>query len=454
MPVSDRPTLRPSAAAFVLALLLALLPPPAAAGLFDPTTFTLENGLEVVVVEDHRAPVVAHQVWYRVGAADEPPGKSGIAHFLEHLMFKGTATLAPGEFSRIMARNGAQENASTSQDFTNYYQLVASDKLELVMRLEADRMANLRLAEEDVATELQVILEERRQRIDSSPRALLSEQARAAQYLRHPYRIPVIGWEAEMRGLTRADAVAFYERHYAPNNAILIVAGDVDPAEVRRLAERYYGPLSRRDVPPRQRDGEPAQLAERRLTMEDARVRQATWQRTYLAPSRRGELAPQAMALSVLDYILGGGPTSRLQRSLVIERRLAASAGSSYSSLSWDDTLFYFYATPAEGVELAELEAAIDGELDKLLKEGVTAEEVARAVAALRASAVYARDNLTTAPNLIGAALTAGLTVAQLESWPDDIAKVTPDDVLRAAEAVLERRRSVTAILLPKKPAG
>ncbi|NJM83889.1 MAG: insulinase family protein, partial [Tabrizicola sp.] len=225
------------------------------------TNFQLENGLDVVVIEDHRAPVVVNMIWYRVGAADEPAGHSGIAHFLEHLMFKGTDKVAPGAFSATVEAQGGDDNAFTSWDYTAYFQRVAADRLDLMMEMEADRMRNLRLLEEDVLTERQVILEERSQRTDSSPGSLLSEQMRAAQYLSSPYGVPIIGWRHEMAQLSREDALEYYERFYAPNNAILIVAGDVDPEEVRKLAEAHYGPLApSAGISPRLRPQEPPQL--------------------------------------------------------------------------------------------------------------------------------------------------------------------------------------------------
>ena len=209
----------------------------------EVTTFKLDNGMDIVVLEDHRAPVVVHMVWYRVGAADEPPGKSGIAHFLEHLLFKGTDDLEAGELSAIVARNGGSDNAVTSWDYTAYFQRIAADRLELMMEMEADRMRDLRMTPQDVATERQVVLEERGQRVDSEPNALFREQRNAAQYLNHPYGIPVIGWRHEMEQLNRDDAFSFYRRYYAPNNAILVVAGDVLPDDVLALAKKYYGPL-------------------------------------------------------------------------------------------------------------------------------------------------------------------------------------------------------------------
>jgi zinc protease len=243
--VKSRPTLVPILCLFVAFLVLASQPRGAQAKVFEPETFTLDNGLEVVVVANRRAPIVTHMLWYKVGAADEPPGKSGIAHFLEHLMFKGTDTLGPGEFSDIIARNGGQENAFTSYDYTGYFQTVAKDRLDIIMKYEADRMTNLTLSDEVVLPERDVVLEERRSRIDREPGAQLGEALRAVLFLHHPYGVPVIGWEEEIRGLTSADAIDFYRRWYAPNNAVLIVAGDVDAEEVRALAETHTGSFPR-----------------------------------------------------------------------------------------------------------------------------------------------------------------------------------------------------------------
>jgi zinc protease len=246
---------------------------PATAGIFNPASFTLSNGLTVVVLTNDRLPVVSQMVWYKVGAADDPSGKSGLAHFLEHLMFRGTGDIAPGEFSRIVSRNGGVDNAFTSADTTAYYQTVAADRLELVMKLEADRMTNLALDEKEVLPERQVIIEERRSRTENNPGALLREQMNAAMFLNHPYRIPIIGWRQEMETLSREDALAFYKRHYAPNNAILIISGDVTIERVRELAEKYYGAIKPASVPPRVRAPEPPQIAARRVTLESDRVR-------------------------------------------------------------------------------------------------------------------------------------------------------------------------------------
>ena len=427
---------------------------PSQAAVFNPETFTLDNGMQVVVVPNHRAPVVVHTVWYRAGSADDPVGSSGIAHFLEHLMFKGTTNTEPGEFSRIVSRNGGNENAFTSYDYTGYYQKVARDRLELVMKLEADRMVNLDLADAVVLPERDVILEERRSRTDNEPGALLGEQIRAAQYLAHPYGKPVIGWEHEIRTLDTEDALAFYRRHYAPNNAILVVAGDITAAELRPLAERYYGVIPRRDIAPRVRPQEPPQRAARRVVLRDARVRQAELNRSYLAPSGTAGASEHTYPLQVLAEILGGGTTSRLYRSLVVERKVAVSAGAWYADTSLDLTRFGFYASPSPGIDIADLEAALDDEIARVLADGVTDAEVERITRRLVAETTYARDSLYTAARSFGGALTAGLTVADVEAWPDRIAAVTADQVNAAARAVLRPETSVTGVLLPEKPDG
>jgi zinc protease len=422
---------------------------PARAGLFNPQTFRLANGMEVVVIPDHRAPIVMHMVWYKVGAADEPLGKSGIAHFLEHLMFKGTKKIPPGAFSKIVARNGGRDNAFTSLDYTSYFQMVARDRLELVMRMEADRMTNLQLSDKTVLPERQVILEERSQRTDNNPGALLSEYVNAAQFLSHPYGIPVIGWRKEMEHLTTQDALAFYHAHYSPGNAVLVVAGDITAKELKPLAEKYYGVIPATPVPPRVRPTEPPQLAERRVILRNAQVRQPSWSRSYLAPSRSAGKTEYAVPLQVLADILGGGSTSRLYRKLVVDDKLAAGVGAYYSGVSLDRTAFHIYGSPAPGVKVDRIETAIDGVLADLLAKGVTEAEVKRSVNGMLASAIYARDSLRTAARVFGAALTSGLTVEQIEAWPDQVAHVTVDQVNAAARYVLNRKRSVTGVLLP-----
>ena len=441
-------------AAGIFWLTFAGLQSPATAALFYPKTHTLANGLQVVVIEDHRAPVVSHMVWYKVGAADEPPGKSGIAHFLEHLLFKGTSNIPSGEFSKIVARNGGRDNAFTSYDYTGYFQNVAREKLDLVMGMEADRMTNLVLTEQDVKTERAVILEERRSRTDNNPSAQLAEAMSAAQYLSHPYGIPVIGWKHEMEALKLADALAFYHRYYAPNNAVLIVAGDVEADAVFAMAETHFGPLARADTPPRWRPQEPPQRAARRVIFKDGRVSQAEWRRSYLAPTRSAGETQHAIPLSLFADMLGGGSTSRLYRDLVVERKLAASASAHYSATGLDPGTFMLYATPSPGVSLETLEAAIDETLAAVLKDGLLEADLERSRTGLLAAAIYARDNLFTSPRIFGDALTSGLSVEQVESWPDEVRSVTMEQVMAAARAILNIRASVTGLLLPEAKRG
>jgi zinc protease len=426
---------------------------PSEAAVFNPETFTLDNGMQVVVVTNRRAPVITHHVWYRVGSSDSPLGKSGLAHFLEHLMFKGTKTLKTGEFSREVARNGGDENAFTGADYTGYFQTIAKDRLELVMRMEADRMTNLVLDEEEVRLERDVVLEERSMRVDNDPSSRFFEQLNAVQFLHHPYRMPIIGWRHEMESYSREDALAFYRTWYAPNNAILLVAGDIDAAELRPLAERYYGAIPARAVPDRQRVEEPPQQAARTVTLEDPRVRQPSWLRSYLAPSFSSGATEHAYALEVLAEIFGGTSTSRLYRALVIEQKLAATAGAYYQGSSLDLATFRLYASPREGVDLETVEAALDAEVARLAEEPITAAEVERATRRLVAEAVYARDSLAGAVRSFGIALATGRSVEDVESWPERIAAVTAEQVNAAAAYVLDPERSVTGYLLPSGPA-
>ena len=437
----------PSAAA--AALILGGDGAAAPSGVFHPETFVLGNGMEVVVVGNHRAPVVAHWVWYKVGCADSPPGKSGLPHFLEHLMFKGSKEVAPGEFSKIVARHGGNDNAMTSYDSTAYFQMIAKDRLELVMAMEADRMVNLDLADAHVYPERDVILEERRSRVDNEPGALLGEQLMAAQYLHHPYRLPVIGWFHEIAGYTREDALEFYRRWYAPNNAVLVVAGDVTAAELRPLAERTYGRIPARPVPERRRAAEPPQHAERRVTLRHERVRQPSFVRSYLAPSFSSEGSEHGHALELLGEILGGGGTSRLFRKVVVEQGLAAGAGAAYRGGVLDRSTFRLYASPRPGVAMEALEAAMDREVEGVLRDGVTERELARTRRRVLAEAIYARDSLGGAARVFGGALTSGMTVADVEAWPARIAAVTAEQIHAATRHVLRREHAVTALLLP-----
>jgi zinc protease len=425
------------------------------AAVFNPETFTLDNGMQVVVVTNQRAPVVTHWVWYRVGSADSPLGKSGLPHFLEHLMFKGTEEIPPGEFSKIVARNGGEDNAMTSQDFTAYFQTIAKDRLPLVMQMEADRMINLRLTDEAVYPERDVIVEERLSRVENQPASLLSEQLAATQYMHHPYRLPVIGWLHEIKSYTREDAEQFYERWYAPNNAALIVAGDITAEELRPLAEATYGRIPARPVPERMRVEEPPQHAERFVELSDPRVLQPSLIRSYLAPSLRSEGGDHAHALEVLSEVLGGGSTSRLYRALVVERGLASAAGGYYSSSSLGKTTFKIYVSPRPGIEMEAVEEALDEEIARLLGDDrVRADEVERVKTRMLAEAIYATDSLSAAARSFGVALTTGGTIDDVERWPERIAAVTAEQVNEAAQAVFDPHRAVTARLLPQPAAA
>jgi zinc protease len=430
----------------ILLVLMVLALPARAA---EVTTFTLDNGLEVVVIEDHRAPVAVHMVWYRVGAADEPRGKSGIAHYLEHLMFKGTDDLAPGEFSEIVAAQGGSDNAFTSWDYTGYFQRVAADRLALMMEMEADRMRDLSLTEAEAVPELAVVLEERSQRTDSDPAALFGEQRRAAQYLSHPYGTPIIGWRHEIEGLTLADAKAFYREHYAPNNAIVVVAGDVDPEAVRALAEEHYGALEPNpDLLPRLRPQEPPQLAERRMTFEDPRVAQPYVVRSYLVPERDPGAQQDAAALAMLAEVLGGNPaTSYLGQRLQFDENVALFTTAFYSGLSVDDGTFGLVIVPAPGVGLEEAEAALDAALAEFLEEGIDPAQFERIRMQIRADDIYSLDDVSSLARRYGEALTVGLTVEDVDAWPGILQSVTEAEVLDAARTLLDRRGAVTGYL-------
>nr|WP_308917810.1 pitrilysin family protein [Jannaschia sp. LMIT008] len=422
---------------------------PAAFGDDTVSTFTLDNGLDAIVIEDNRAPVVVHMVWYDVGAADEPPGRSGIAHFLEHLMFKGTETLEPGEFSATVAAQGGTDNAFTSQDYTGYFQRVAADRLGLMMEMEADRMANLRLDEGEVLTERDVVLEERAQRTDSNPGALFGEQRQAMQYLNHPYAIPIIGWEAEIRELGLQDALDFYADHYGPNNATLIVAGDVDPAEVEALARRHYGPVPANPaIGPRMRPQEPPQLAPRRLEYADPRVSNPYVIRTYLAPERDPGAQEDAAALTLLAAVMGGSSqTSLMGRTLEQEEGTALYTSAFYNGTSLDDTTFGLLVVPTPDRTLAEAEADMDRMIETLIADGVDSVQLDRIKAQVRAAEIYGRDSLQERASTYGNAVTAGLGVGDVAAWPGILDAVTGDDIVAAARAVLRPETSVTGYL-------
>jgi zinc protease len=443
--------LRPAWFLCTFALLLLLVGPAAQAQKIAAESFALANGMQVVVLPNHRVPAVTQMVWYKVGAADDPRGKSGIAHFLEHLMFKGTKSLAPGEFSKVIAQAGGRDNAFTSADYTGFHETVSRDRLDFVMQLEADRMTGLVLDDSQVLPEREVVLEERRMRVDNDPAALLREQMMANLFLNASYRIPTIGWESEIRRLGTADALAFYRDWYAPNNAVLVVAGDVEIEAVRALAEKHFGPIPARPGPARVRLDEPPHHAPARLEMKSPRAAQPSWRRLYLAPSYLAGDTSHAYALQILSDIIGGGPGSRLYRGLVLKDGIALSANADYAPTAVGLTTFAVYATPKPGVAVADLEKAIDAELRRVAENGVEADEVTRSQRRMQASVIYSQDSLAGPANIVGAALVIGQSLDDVVAWSDRIGAVTPDDVRAAARAVLIERNSVTGILLPER---
>lgn len=411
--------------------------------------FTLKNGLELVVIPDRRAPVVTHMIWYKVGAADETPGKSGLAHFLEHLMFKGTAKHPAGQFSTVVAKMGGQENAFTADDYTGYYQRVPKDQLKTVMSFEADRMTGLVLTDTVVLPERQVILEERNQRIENNPRAKLGLQVDAALFLNSPYGRPTIGWRSEMETLSRNDIIAFYRRFYAPNNAVVVIAGDVQPQEALKFAQETYGKLKpNRNILPRRRPKEPPPVAARTVTLADARVEQSSLQRAYLVPSFATAKPGESEALEVLAHILGSGTNSRLYRDLVVDKMIAVNAGAWYDSTTLDMSKFGIYGAPRPGVTLPQLEKEINAVIARVVDKGVTADELDRSKTRMIADAVYAHDSQASMARWYGSALMTGATVNDVGRWPDRIRAVTAAQVQQAARQWLGIRRSVTGYLI------
>jgi zinc protease len=415
-----------------------------------PASFTLKNGLQVVVIPDHRTPVVTQMIWYKVGSADETPGKSGLAHFLEHLMFKGTSKHPVGEFSQTVLRVGGNENAFTSTDYTGYFQRVPREQLARMMEFEADRMTGLILKDENVLPERDVVLEEFNMRVANNPDARLTEQIMAALYLNHPYGRPVIGWHQEIEKLDREDALAFYKRFYAPNNAILVIAGDVDANDVRPMVEKNFADIPTQPAIPakRLRPQEPVPAAPRTVTLSDPRVEQPGLRRYYLVPSASTAAAGESPALDVLAQLMGGGSNSYLYRTLVIDRQLAISAGAGYQGTALDPSQFSISVTPRPGVEFSQIEEAIDKVIAEIAQNPARAEDLERVKTQLIAEAIYAQDNQATLARWYGGALTTGLSIDDIRSWPDRIRAVTADQVREAAAKWLDKKRSVTGYLI------
>ncbi|RUW26199.1 insulinase family protein [Mesorhizobium sp. M4B.F.Ca.ET.215.01.1.1] len=441
--------------AALLTSALALTGPALAGDDGKVTDFLLDNGMEVVVIPDHRAPIVTHMVWYKIGSADEPAGKSGIAHFFEHLMFKATTNHAAGEFDSAVAEIGGSNNAFTSYDYTAFHETVAPSALGEMMAFEADRMRNLILTDDVIKTERDVILEERRSRIDSSPQALLEEEVDATLWQNQPYRIPVIGWMQEMEQLNRTDATAFYDKYYRPNNAVLVVAGDVEPDTVKALAEKTYGKVARGpDLPPRIRPVEPEQNTKRSVTLSDARVSVPTFSTQWVVPSYHTARPGEAEALDLLAEILGGGNRSRLYQQLVVKQGVAAEAGAYFQGTMLDATNFTIYGAPRGDAKLGDVEAAVDAEVARIARDGVTDDELEKAKQRYVRSMIFARDKQDDMANMYGSTLATGGNVQDVLEWPDRIRKVTADEVKAVAARYLVLDHSTTGYLLPQQQAG
>lgn len=420
--------------------------------IFGAEEATLANGLRIVVIPNHRAPVVSHMVWYRVGAIDEPAGQSGIAHFLEHLMFKGSENVPPGEFSKRVRAMGGNDNAFTSQDYTAYFQSIAADRLEDVMAMEADRMRGLTLPADQVLSERDVVLEERRQNTDSDPNAQMHEQMRNALFPGHPYGIPVIGWPYEIAKLSRENAMDFHNKWYAPNNATVVISGDVKLADIMPIVEKTYGAVVARDVPARTAPPVMNVPGEARIVMQSARVHQPVFQRMIRMPSLR-QNRDDAIALQVAESILSDGASSRLYKALVVDQKVAVGAGFSYNPTTWDDATAALYAIPADGVAMDAIEAATDAIIATFARDGVSDDELATAKIRMKDSAALARDSLQGPAMIFGQTITTGGTIDDVEYWADDIDAVTAADIKRVAQYLIKpagtHGRGVTGWILP-----
>ncbi len=420
-----------------------------------PETFTLSNGMDVVVLPDHRAPVVTHMLWYKVGAVDEDTGKSGIAHLFEHVMFKETDDLEDGEFDSTISRLGGQHNAFTSWDYTGYYQRVAKQHLGKMMELEAERMTDLIIDEDpegSFITERDVVKEERRQRVDNNPGVILQEKVLAQFWEGHPYEITVIGLMEEVEALTPQDGIDFYKKYYSPENAILVVAGDVTGEDVRTLAEEHYGVIepsglvngTRKwaEVPPLSQTYE--------IEHRDPKVRQPVWYRYYNGTSQKRD-RDFALDLDVGLDVLGGGNTSLLYVALVEEQKVAINAGTFAWTGLHDSGPAVVYATPSPGVTMEELEAAVTAELAKQLEAGFAEEDIVRVRNSKAAQSIYARDSQQSMANQFGAWLAIGGEIDDLLTYPEDIRSVTTEDALAAARKVFAADNNyIEAVLLPE----
>ncbi len=428
------------------------LPAYAAAPVID--SFTLHNGLEVVVIENHRVPAISHMIWYRIGGADDPLGKSGLAHFHEHTMFKGTKQYPAGAYEDIISRLGGVQNAFTGFDMTSYYVNINKENLPKAMELEADRMRSLAPVPADMLKEREVILEERRMRIDNVPQAILSEQMSAVLFVHHPYGTPLIGWKHEMVGLTMADVLAFHAKYYHPNNAVLVLSGDITAKEAKPLVEKYYGNLKRAEIPKRMWVVEPEDIAAKRVAMTHPLVKRPVFSREYIAPSLHYGDAAQVMPLMLFAKYFGGGDTSVLYRELVMNQKLATSISADYDGFALGPETFSIAAVPADGVSLETLEKAIDETIQKTLNAPIVADDFARAKVLFKADSIYSREGLQGMANIVGTLRMLDLPATWFETWDAQVDAATDEQALAAAKAVLVLNHSVTGTLMPQNKEG
>ena len=398
--------------------------------IYNAETFTLKNGMQVVLIPNHRAPIVTHMVWYKVGSADEPQGDgvSGEAHFLEHLMFKGTHRVGAGEFSKIIRSIGGEDNAFTSWDYTAYFQSVSKQSLPIVMALEADRMINIAPPAKEIEPEHQVIMEERKQTIDNDPRSLFWEQLRATLYNTSPYGIPIIGWKDEMKNISWGLAKSYHDRWYAPNNAILVVSGDVTKEELKTLAEKYYGYLPAKKIPSHVRADVPTFSSKQKLLFNDKSVQQPLWVQVRIAPSMRQDYKT-GLALNLLEEILSGDSSTLLYQEFVVKRKQAVEISFSYDGNNRGQGSLWVYAIPAANVSLNDLEKSINEYLQNIVKNGLPSSEIASAKTRMIDSALYARDSVAGPAMVIGQGLASGLTLDQIENFPVEIVKINETDL-------------------------
>ena len=419
------------------------------AEVFNPTSFTLGNGLQIIVVPNHLAPVVTQMVWYKVGSADEVSGKTGLAHYLEHLMFRGTSDIPAGEFSKYIAARGGEDNAFTSYDYTAYFETVAAEHLPLIMRMEADRMRNLHITGETAKPELSVVLNERDMRTDNNPEGRFSEKLHHVLMPRHAYGRPVIGWRKEIEKLSPADATDFYEKHYAPNNAVVIISGDVTADDVMRYATSIYGAVPSRTLAKRPALPVSATPSQHTFTIVDAGVEQPQYVWQAVVPSYNTQKAGEAYAYEVLAEALDGGEVGVLYHDLVVEHGFASGVGTQYDPDARGDAIFTIGVTPKSVKDAKKLDAALRDELSVVAQKGIPADKIEAAKKRMQRSAIFARDSLMMPGYAFGMAITTGHDVADVEAWPERIAAVAPDQVNAALRSLVENARYTSGLLLP-----